>query len=71
MLGLNDIFYISSVIFFVTIPLIWITKPALSAGSANASNAHESLPERPMAFMPLWNFSYASANSTAIAAVQA
>jgi DHA2 family multidrug resistance protein len=40
MSGLHDIFYISSVIFFVTIPLIWITKPARSAGSANAGNAH-------------------------------
>jgi MFS transporter, DHA2 family, multidrug resistance protein len=40
MLGLNDIFYMSSVIFFVIIPLIWITKPARSAGSANADSAH-------------------------------
>lgn len=69
--GLHDIFYLCSVIFFVTIPLIWITKPARSAGSANAGNAHYSLPERPMVFMPLWNVSYASTNSTAIGAVQA
>jgi len=31
---------ISSVIFFVIIPLIWITKPARSAGSANAGSAY-------------------------------
>jgi MFS transporter, DHA2 family, multidrug resistance protein len=38
--GLNDISDISSVIFFVIIPLILITKPARSAGGANADSAH-------------------------------
>ena len=41
MLGLNDIFWLSSVIFVLIIPLIWITKPDKSAAaSAAASGAH-------------------------------
>jgi DHA2 family multidrug resistance protein len=42
-LGVNDLFYISSVIFIVLIGLIWITKPERSGGgdsSAAASAAH-------------------------------
>jgi len=37
MLGLNDIFWISAVIFVLIIPLIWITKPG--KGSADAATA--------------------------------
>jgi DHA2 family multidrug resistance protein len=38
MLGLNDIFWLSGVIFLVIIPLIWVTKPGkgASAGAAGA-----------------------------------
>jgi MFS transporter, DHA2 family, multidrug resistance protein len=36
MLGLNDIFWLSGVIFIVIIPLIWITKPAKGAGAGAA-----------------------------------
>jgi len=42
-LGVNDLFYISSVIFLVLIALIWITRPERSGGgdsSAAASAAH-------------------------------
>lgn len=42
-LGVNDLFYISSVIFIVLIALIWITRPERSGGgdsSAAASAAH-------------------------------
>jgi DHA2 family multidrug resistance protein len=41
MLGINDIFWISAVIFILIIPLIWITKPVKSPGgpSAEASAA--------------------------------
>ncbi len=42
-LGVNDLFYISSVIFILLIALIWITKPERSGGgdsSAAASAAH-------------------------------
>lgn len=42
-LGVNDLFYISSVVFIMLIALIWITKPERSAGgdsSAAASAAH-------------------------------
>ncbi|KDB06688.1 drug resistance transporter, EmrB/QacA subfamily [Burkholderia sp. lig30] len=40
-MGLNDIFYISAVIFIAIIPLIWITKPSKSAaGSDAAAGAH-------------------------------
>ena len=34
MMGLNDIFYISAIIFLVIIPLIWITKSTRGAGGA-------------------------------------
>lgn len=40
MLGLNDIFWISSVIFVAIVPLIWLTKPARGAASGAASAAH-------------------------------
>jgi len=41
MLGLNDMFWLSSVIFISIIPLIWITKPGKGAGgSAAAAGAH-------------------------------
>jgi DHA2 family multidrug resistance protein len=38
MLGLNDIFWLSAVIFVVIIPLIWVTKPSRD-GSAAAAGA--------------------------------
>jgi DHA2 family multidrug resistance protein len=37
MLGLNDIFWISAVIFIVIIPLIWLTKPVKGAGAGAAA----------------------------------
>ncbi|GAB7548139.1 hypothetical protein CS8_078320 [Cupriavidus sp. 8B] len=40
MLGLNDIFWISGVIFIVIIPLIWFTKPAKGGNAAAAAAAH-------------------------------
>jgi len=41
MIGLNDIFWISGVIFLLIIPLIWIIKPSKGgAGSAEAAAAH-------------------------------
>ncbi|EKZ95486.1 EmrB/QacA subfamily drug resistance transporter [Cupriavidus sp. HMR-1] len=40
MLGLNDIFWISAVIFVAIVPLIWLTKPARGAASGAASAAH-------------------------------
>ena len=41
MLGLNDIFWISAVIFVVIIPLIWITRPTKSAAAgAVAAGGH-------------------------------
>lgn len=36
MLGLNDIFWLSAVIFIVIIPLIWLTKPGKGAGAGAA-----------------------------------
>ena len=39
MLGLNDIFWLSSMIFIAIIPLVWLTKPAKGAG-AGAAGAH-------------------------------
>ncbi|WP_323123595.1 DHA2 family efflux MFS transporter permease subunit [Burkholderia alba] len=41
-MGLNDIFYISAVIFILIIPLIWITKPSKAGGAeaASAAGAH-------------------------------
>ena len=38
MLGLNDVFWLSAVIFVLIIPLIWITKPSKD-GAANAAGA--------------------------------
>lgn len=40
MLGLNDIFWLSAMIFVVIIPLIWLTKPAKGGGGAAAAGAH-------------------------------
>ncbi|SFI32421.1 MFS transporter, DHA2 family, multidrug resistance protein [Collimonas sp. OK307] len=40
MLGINDIFWISAVIFVLIIPLIWITKPVKGDASAAAVAAH-------------------------------
>jgi len=40
MLGLNDIFWISGVIFIAIVPLIWLTKPARGAASGAAAAAH-------------------------------
>ncbi|TKC87696.1 DHA2 family efflux MFS transporter permease subunit [Trinickia terrae] len=37
MLGLNDIFWISAVIFIVIVPLIWITKPGKGAAAGAAA----------------------------------
>jgi DHA2 family multidrug resistance protein len=40
MMGLNDIFFISAVIFILIIPLIWITRPAKGGGGPDAAGAH-------------------------------
>ena len=40
MLGLNDVFWISSVIFIAIIPLIWLTRPVRGEASDAASAAH-------------------------------
>jgi len=40
MLGLNDIFWISGVIFVAIVPLIWLTRPARGAASDAAAAAH-------------------------------
>jgi DHA2 family multidrug resistance protein len=40
MMGLNDIFFISAVIFLAIIPLIWITKRAKGGGGGAAAGAH-------------------------------
>jgi DHA2 family multidrug resistance protein len=40
MLGLNDIFWISGVIFVAIIPLIWLTRPAKGGAGAAAVAAH-------------------------------
>jgi MFS transporter, DHA2 family, multidrug resistance protein len=40
MMGLNDIFFVSAIIFLMIIPLIWITRPAKGGGGADASSAH-------------------------------
>ena len=37
MLGINDIFWISSLIFIALIPLVWITKPAKATGNGATS----------------------------------
>jgi DHA2 family multidrug resistance protein len=36
MLGLNDIFWLSAVIFVLIVPLIWVTKPSKAGGAAAA-----------------------------------
>ncbi|AQH00686.1 EmrB/QacA family drug resistance transporter [Burkholderia sp. KK1] len=36
MLGLNDIFWLSAVIFIAIVPLIWLTKPGIGAGAGAA-----------------------------------
>ena len=40
MLGLNDIFWISAVIFVAIVPLVWLTRPVKGAVSGAASAAH-------------------------------
>jgi DHA2 family multidrug resistance protein len=40
MMGLNDIFFISAVIFILIIPLIWITRPSKGGGGPDAAGAH-------------------------------
>ena len=40
MMGLNDIFFVSAVIFILIIPLIWITRPAKGGGGPDAAGAH-------------------------------
>ncbi|WP_042337381.1 DHA2 family efflux MFS transporter permease subunit [Paraburkholderia ferrariae] len=40
MMGLNDIFYISAIIFLAIIPLIWITKSTQGGGGGGAAGAH-------------------------------
>jgi len=40
MLGLNDIFWVSAVIFVAIIPLIWLTRPAKGKMSSAAAAAH-------------------------------
>ncbi|MGO4307747.1 DHA2 family efflux MFS transporter permease subunit [Cupriavidus sp. RAF12] len=40
MLGLNDIFWISGVIFIAIVPLIWFTRPIRGAVSGAAAGAH-------------------------------
>jgi len=40
MLGLNDIFWLSAVIFIVIIPLIWLTKPVKAGAGGAAAAAH-------------------------------
>ena len=40
MMGLDDIFFVSAIIFLMIIPLIWITRPAKGGGGADAASAH-------------------------------
>jgi MFS transporter, DHA2 family, multidrug resistance protein len=40
MMGLDDIFYISALIFLLIIPLIWVTRPAKGGGGSGAAGAH-------------------------------
>jgi DHA2 family multidrug resistance protein len=40
MLGANDIFWISGVLFFVLIVFVWLTKRAQGGGGADAAGAH-------------------------------
>jgi hypothetical protein len=39
MMVLNDIFFIFAIFFVLIIPLVWITKPAMGGGSAEAAVA--------------------------------
>jgi DHA2 family multidrug resistance protein len=39
-MGLDDFFYISTFIFILIIPLIWITRPVKGGGGADAAGAH-------------------------------
>ena len=40
MLGANDIFWISGVLFFVLIGFVWLTKRSQGGGGAEAAGAH-------------------------------
>ncbi|WP_175890783.1 DHA2 family efflux MFS transporter permease subunit [Burkholderia cepacia] len=40
MLALNDLFWLSSIIFIVIIPLVWLTKPGKGGGGGAAAGAH-------------------------------
>ncbi len=40
MMGLNDIFFVSAIIFLLIIPLIWITRPGKGGGRTSASGSH-------------------------------
>jgi DHA2 family multidrug resistance protein len=40
MLGLNDIFWLSAVIFIAIVPLIWVTRPGKASPGAAAAAAH-------------------------------
>ncbi len=40
MMGINDIFYASSIIFLAIIPLIWITRSTKGGGGGGAAGAH-------------------------------
>lgn len=39
-MGLDDFFYISTFIFILIIPLVWVTRPVTGGGSGAASAAH-------------------------------
>lgn len=39
-MGLDDFFYVSTFIFILIIPLIWLTRPVKGGDSAEASAAH-------------------------------
>jgi DHA2 family multidrug resistance protein len=40
MLGLNDIFWLSAVMFIVIIPVIWVTRPGKGSGAAAGAGGH-------------------------------
>ncbi|WP_322027743.1 DHA2 family efflux MFS transporter permease subunit [Burkholderia sp. BCC1977] len=40
MLALNDIFWVSSIIFIVIIPLVWLTRPGKGGGGGMAAGGH-------------------------------
>jgi MFS transporter, DHA2 family, multidrug resistance protein len=40
MMGLDDIAYISAIIFMLIVPLIWITHPAKGGGADAGAGAH-------------------------------